>query len=280
MQIDDKLIELKLKTLELCFKTKCLNSEYDYFLCYSGGRDSHFLYWFIREYLNNKSIPIVAINTRMEHAEIKARIEQNSDVVLFSKLTPFEIKEKYGIPCFSKFQDEMIERYQKGSRSYNTMCAVTGENRVTFKLNNTARELLLSDQLHRISNKCCLYTKKKPLHEFEKQTGMKAITGIRGGEGMLRKAQFKTCLDKNGKFSPLYDFDDDLMRAIEIKYNIEVPKIYETLDRTGCFGCPYGWRCGKGNTVKELDLLNASQRKFATEYFKESYEVLKIPYES
>lgn len=272
----DSYIKSKLQILEMRFRTKVFNSEYQYYLAYSGGRDSHFLYWFIREYMHDKTIPVVAVNTRMEHPELRQRMEKYADEILYPTVKPFEIKDRHGIPCFSKFQDEMIERYQRGSRSYNTMCAITGENRVTFKLNKTARELLLSDRLHKISNKCCLYTKKKPQYEFQKKTGFKPILGIRGSEGILRKTQFKTCLDTKGNFSPLYDFSDEEMRAIEKRYNIEVPTIYETLNRTGCFGCPYGWRCGKGNTEKELDLLSGAQRKFVCEFFKESYAVLGV----
>jgi hypothetical protein len=62
----------------------------------------------------------------------------------------------------------------------------------------------------------------------------------------------------------------------EVIYNIDVPNIYSELDRTGCFGCPYGWH-GK-NTIKELQMLTPAQRKFTIELFKESYEVLGIPY--
>lgn len=39
-------------------------------------------------------------------------------------------------------------------------------------------------------------------------------------------------------------------------------------------GCPYGRY--KGDTTKELALLNDRQRKFVIEYFKESYKVLGI----
>lgn len=277
--MDNEILEMKLKVLEMRFHTKVFNSQNKYYLAYSGGRDSHFLYWFIREYMGRKDIPVIAVNTRMEHNEIRVRIEKYADEILLPIIKPFEIKETYGIPCFSKFQDEMIERYQKGNRSYNTMCAVTGENRVKFKLNKTARELLLADRLHKISNKCCLYTKKKPQYEFQKKTGLKPILGIRGEEGILRETQFRTCLDKKGNFSPLYDFNDELMREIESLYKIEVPKIYNTLNRTGCFGCPYGWRCGKGNTINELSLLNEAQRNFVCELFKESYRVLGVEYE-
>ena len=53
-----------------------------YYLSYSGGKDSHFLYWFIKEYLHRDDIKIVGINTYMEHPEIRDRILKNSDIVL------------------------------------------------------------------------------------------------------------------------------------------------------------------------------------------------------
>lgn len=39
-------------------------------------------------------------------------------------------------------------------------------------------------------------------------------------------------------------------------------------------GCPYG--SYKGETEKELSLINEAQFRFVTKYFKESYEVLGI----
>lgn len=75
-----------------------------YYLSYSGGKDSHFLYWFIKEYLHDTEIEIVVVNTYMEHPEISARMYKYADRVLLPEMKPFEIKEKYGIPCFSKIQ--------------------------------------------------------------------------------------------------------------------------------------------------------------------------------
>ena len=92
-----------------------------------------------------------------------------------------------------------------------------------------------------------------------------------------RKSNYTSCLNKKGQFTPIFDWTDDELRMAEVIYNIPVPPIYDELDRTGCFGCPYGWH-GK-NTIKELKTLNLAQRKFTIELFKESYDVLKIPYE-
>lgn len=254
-----------------------------YYLSYSGGKDSHFLYWFIREYLKRDDIKIVGINTYMEHHEIRDRILNNSDIVLFPKMKPFEIKEKYGSPCFSKIQDDFIDRYQRGCRTKSLMERIYSRKFVgkdgkihssSFSLNKKARDLLLSNKLHKISPKCCYYLKKKTAHDFEKETGLKPILGIRGNESALRKSQYKSCFTKDKKFTPIHDLSDELLEKIYIKFNIEIPKVYQYITRTGCMGCPYG--SYKKETEKELSLINEAQFRFVTKYFKESYEVLGI----
>jgi len=254
-----------------------------YYLSYSGGKDSHFLYWFIKEYLKRDDIKIVGINTYMEHPEILQRIIKNCDIVLKPKLNPFEVKIKYGSPCFSKIQDDYIDRYQKGCRSKSLMIRIKKEKwkgkdgqlmPQKFGLNKKARELLLSNKLHRVSPKCCYYLKKKTAHDFEKETGLKAILGVRASEGVLRTSQYKTCFTKDKKFTPLHDLNNELLDKIYKKYNIEIPNVYKYTNRTGCMGCPYGNHSGA--IERELSLLNDNQYKFVINLFKESYEVLGI----
>lgn len=254
----------------------------NYYLSYSGGRDSHFLYWFIKEYLKDDKITIVGINTYMEHPQILKRIRDNSDVILYPEMKPFQIKERFGLPCFSKNQDQIISRYQRGIRTKSTMERVLGydENGNSwgrFALSKKARELLLANKLHKISDKCCTYLKKKPAKKYEKETKKHKILAVRGAESALRRQQYKTCFSKDGSFHPLYDLSDELLRKIEEKYNIEVPEIYNHICRTGCMACVYG--SYKGDTEKELRLVTKNQRKFLGNYFKESYEVLGIDIE-
>lgn len=267
---------------DLKSKFKKINPK-EYYLSYSGGKDSHLLWWFLKVWLRQNDfnmwaeyldIEIVGVNTYMEHPDILFRIYKNCNVVVRSKMKPFEIKEKYGSPCFSKFQDEMIDRYQKGNRSENTMSAITGEGRTIFKLNNTAKELLLSGELHRVSGKCCEHLKKMPVQKYEKETGRKPILGIMASESKLRKAQYKSCFTKKRTFTPIFDLTEELSNAIHKQYGIEIPKIYDHLNQTGCMGCPYG--SYKGNTQTELEFVTDNQYKFLWEYHKESYEVLGI----
>lgn len=250
-----------------------------YYLSYSGGKDSHFLYWFIKEYLKRDDIKVVGINTYMEHEEIRNRIIENSDIVLYPKIKPNEIKEKYGIPCFSKEQDFYIYYYQnairKGKKPSKTIEEkIDGTYRTGFCVSKKARDYVKSGEAHKITHLCCYYLKKEPAHRFEKESGLKPILGVRSGESVMRKQQYKSCFSKNGKFTPIHDLSDELLDKIYEYYNIEIPEVYKYVERTGCMGCPYG--SYKHDTEKELKLINKNQRKFVCELFKESYDVLGI----
>ena len=268
--------EFYLKDLKTKFDK--INFE-DYYLSYSGGKDSHLLYWFIKEYLKDDKIKIVGINTYMEHPQIRKRIYDNCDIVLLPTMKPFEIKEKYGIPCFSKEQDFYIYYWQnsirKGKEPSKTIKEkIYGTYHTGFVLSKKAREYVLSGNAHKITHLCCHYLKKEPARKFEKQTGLKPILGVRGNESALRKKQYTSCFTKEGKFTPLWDLEDDLFDKIYAKYKIEIPDVYNYVKRTGCMGCPYG--SYKHDTEKELALLNGGQKKFVCEYFKESYDFLGI----
>ena len=238
-----------------------------YYLAYSGGRDSHFLYWFIKNILSDHALKIVSVNTQMEHKEIRERMQDNADVVLFPIMKHKEIKEKFGSPCFTKQQDEYIDRYQKGNRSYNTMKFILGTEKTMFKMSKKPKELLLKKKLHKISNKCCDKLKKEPMKKYEKEHHVKPILGLRQTEGIMRN-KIKSCNHKNGTFTPIFNLSDEMLEAIEHKYNIPVPKVYDYISRTGCMGCPYG-----RNIETELSLITPAQKRFIVDYFKESYEI-------
>lgn len=254
----------------------------DYYLSYSGGKDSHLLYWFIKEHAHIDGIEVVGDNTFMEFPEIRDRIYKYSDKVLSPTLKPIEIKEKYGIPCFSKEQDFYIYYYQnalrKGKQPAKTIQQkIDGTYDKGFSgISKKAREYVLSGNAHQITHLCCYYLKKKPFHDYEKATGKKAILGVRSEESLLRKTQYTSCFTSSGKFTPIHDLTQELEDKIIKQYNIEVPKIYDYIDRTGCAGCPYGsW---KGETEKELELMTDAKREYVTNLFKESYDILGVNY--
>lgn len=271
---EKELANLYLQKLKIRFETKI---NYDkYYLSYSGGKDSHLLYWFIKNVLKTDRIKIVSVNTRLEHVEIRKRMYANADVVLLPEMFPTEIIEKYGMPCFTKQQDEFIKRYQNGLRSEFLMKQITREEKSKYNLNKKASKLCLEGKLHRISNRCCDISKKQVLTKWGKENNRKEILGVRGTESSTRQAAYHTCLSKKGRFTPLYDFTDDVVNAIYNVYDIPIPKLYQYTKRSGCIGCPYI------NNVKriEMDLRLATeqQRKYIIKLFKESYDVKGVNY--
>ena len=271
--------EFYLEDLKSKFRKLKQYGGYDkYYLSYSGGKDSHLLYWFIKEYAPEfKDIKVVAVNTYMEHPQIRDRMSKYADNILLPQIKPFEIKEKYGIPCFSKEQDFYIYYFQnsirKGKEPSKTIKdKIMGNYKTGFNISKKAREYVLGGNAHKITHLCCHFLKKEPFRKFEKESGLKPILGVRNGESAMRKRQYTSCFTKDKKFTPLWDLTDELEDKIYKKYNIEIPEIYKYVERTGCMGCPYG--SYRHDTEKELSLLDENQKKFVCEYFKESYEIL------
>ena len=251
-----------------------------YYLAYSGGKDSHFLYWFIKKYLKDNDIEIIAVNTRMEFPEISNRMYKYADRVLVPKLKPHEVIKKYGSPCFSKNDDEIIRRYQNGSRAKSTMNYIYKRNKdgskTMYGLNEIGREMLLKNTLPKISSKCCDILKKAPIKEYEKQFHKKGIIGVMGSESLMRKGKYKSCFTKDLKFTPIWDLTDKLLDKIYKKYNIELPNIYNYISQTGCAGCPYG--IGKNNTEIELQLMSYAKRQYVLSLFAPVYKIRGLNY--
>ena len=271
----------------------------EYYLAYSGGRDSHFLLWFIREYLHETRIPAVFSNTGMEIPEIRDRALANADVVLKPAMKHAEIKEKYGIPLNTKTSDDWVYRYQtlrakgveeKDMPNYLKFMAMrdvtaTPRGRKTGMLsmmcvNKKTSDAMRAGRLHKVSHLCCEYLKKRPAmlyRERERERvgfAPKSIIGVMGMESIKRAAVYKSCFSKDMTFHPLWDLTEELQKKIEAYCGIPVPKIYQYVNQTGCAGCPYGQH-GKDRfftTNLDLNLCHEGQRKFILEYFKESYE--------
>ena len=163
----------------------------------------------------------------MEFPEIRDRIYKYSDRVLLPTLKPHEIKEKYGIPCFSKEQDFYIYYYQNALRK-KKVPAKTIQQKIdgTYDkgfsgISKKAREYVLSGNAHKITHLCCYYLKKKPFHDYEKETGKKPILGVRGEESSLRKTQYKSCFTS----SSLTALDGALITTAikEVPFLVAVP---------------------------------------------------------
>jgi 3'-phosphoadenosine 5'-phosphosulfate sulfotransferase (PAPS reductase)/FAD synthetase len=267
----------------------------EYYLAYSGGRDSHFLLWFIREYLHETRIPAVFSNTGMEIPEIRDRGLANADVVLKPAMKHAEIKEKFGIPLNSKAQDYFVWEWQKRiEKGFQIDDMPDWLKWVIYRdaqyapeshkgmeswesVNKKTRNALLSGKLHKVSNKCCEFLKKQPAKKYQqKETGKRSIIGIMGAESWRRQHMLnhqQGCFNKKGDFYPIHDLSEELRTKIEEYCGIPVPYVYQYVRQTGCAGCPYGQH-GKNPfevTNIGLSLCGEGQRKFILDYFAESY---------
>ena len=264
-----------------------------YYLAYSGGRDSHFLLWFIREYLKETRIPAVFSNTGMEIPEIRTRALANADVVLKPVMKHAEIKEKFGIPLNTKASDKWVYDYQRykaagtsdedmkpwikyyAMRQMDAIEKGRRDGKLSFSVVNTKTSAaMIAGTLHKVSPLCCTYLKKNPAHIYEKENKRLPILGVMSVESFLRKTKYESCFTKGGKFTPLWDLTEELRNEIEAEFDIPVPGVYRYVNQTGCAGCPYGQH-GKNpfrTTDIELSLCGAGQQRFILDYFGESYK--------
>ena len=265
-----------------------------FYLSFSGGFESFLLYWFIKcsdYYDEGHKIRVVSALNFMQHAAIKDRMYKCCDKILYPSMNMEEVKEKYGIPCFNKRADSIIHKYQNGNRRPYIMRYIYGIDTAFFKMNNTAGYLLMNGRLHKISELCCIKTKEQPLWQYEESMGIKSIVGVRRSESLLRRSEYHSCMQKSGKFTPLFDFTD--FECFCMYDYFEIEKIYPyTMDtytfedfnssgncqhrsRTGCLGCPYGYRHG---LKREFAVMSRAQKEYAAQYFGQSYDMLGFDY--
>ena len=103
-----------LEFLKNRFKSKIEPEEY--YLAYSGGKDSHFLLWFIREYLCDNKIAVVGVNTSFEIPEIRDRILSNSERKLWYSLL-FETDGRIHLPISEGEQERKHLELCNGEKS-------------------------------------------------------------------------------------------------------------------------------------------------------------------
>ena len=95
--------------------------------------------------------------------ELKAILASDEKILEVIKNELLEIKQKYGIPCFSKEQDFYIYYYQnairKGKKPSKTILEkINGTYEKGFNgISKKAREYVLSGNAHKITHLCCYY---------------------------------------------------------------------------------------------------------------------------
>lgn len=262
---------------------------YDYwdgqvYVSFSGGKDSTVLLHLVREMYPD--VEAVFVDTGLEYPEIRKFVKTFDNVtILRPEMSFLDVIKKYGYPLISKEVSECVLQGRK--------CLATQGKKYHYrlqKLMGTAKDkngkpsifnkekwkpLLFTDFV--ISNWCCNVMKKKPAHQFAKQSGKKPMTAQMASESQMRTLKWMQngCngFEMKAPISNPMSFwtEQDVLQYIkennlsiapvygEVVYQGKDGNLYDEIigggtltttgcDRTGCIFCGFGCHLEKSPT--------------------------------
>lgn len=281
-------------------------NKYEKILCsVSGGSDSDVMVDLFCRFYKDK-VTFLFLDTGLEYQATKDHLkylEEKYDIEIVKiraeKPIPLTCRD-YGQPFLSKQVSEFIQRLQRHNfkwedKSYDILskeypkclsalkwwCDEKGEKSMfSIKRNKWLKEFMIANPpTFKISNKCCQYAKKNPVHHFlEKNDFDLNCYGVRKAEGGVRSGVYKNCFSNNAEknkvdeYRPIFWYKNDTKEIYEDFFDVVHSKCYTEygLKRTGCCGCPFG-RDFEG----ELSILAKYEPKLykgVSNIFKDSYE--------
>lgn len=236
--------------------------EENFYISFSGGKDSTVLSFLVDIALPGNKIPRVYANTGIEYKMILEFVEREKkrehpwELIVLKPSVPIKLMlEKEGYPFKSKEHAAVVASYQGGNKDgkwIKNYLEKTGR----FALPEQLRYQFTDECTLKISDKCCERLKEGPLREWQKNNKKPySIVGIMRDEGGRRSSA--NCMafigNKLKKFQPLALITKEWEDWFIKEYNIELSKIYYppyNFTRTGCKGCPFN-----PNIQKDLDVL-------------------------
>ena len=236
--------------------------EENFYLSFSGGKDSTVLSALLDMACPGNKIPRVYANTGIEYRLILDFVERERErehpwelVILKPTKNIRQMLEEEGYPFKSKEHSLYVSEYQRmGEKSgYYNRYLFPEEKRKSFGCPKILRYQFTPEFNLKISKKCCDELKKKPLKKWMKENDKTfCITGMMRKEGGSRNNI--SCINlKQKKFHPLAPIIKEWEDWFIDAYRVEISDIYKEpycLPRTGCKGCPFAI-----NLQEELDML-------------------------
>lgn len=263
--------------------------EENFYISFSGGKDSTVLSALIDMALPENKIPRVYANTGIEYRLILEFVERerekphNWDLIILKPELPIKpTLEAVGYPFKSKRHAKVLDEYQRLGRC-KTVVQYLGESKdkEAYHLSTLSCPQILKYQFNesfslRISDKCCKRMKEEPLDKWGKENSKPfRIIGIMRAEGGRRSRA--ECLSFEGNkfkaFQPLAPLTKAWEEWFIEDYNVEISDIYKppySLERTGCKGCPFALHLQ--NELDTLERFFPAERKQCEIIWKPVYD--------
>lgn len=263
--------------------------EENFYVSFSGGKDSTVLSALLDMACPGNKIPRVYANTGIEYRLILEFVEREKakehpwELVILKPKTPIKpMLEREGYPFKSKMHSQYVFKYQKKGMEYKSVRAYTRQEdtlKGTPMFRPCPKALLYQftdENKLKISDMCCMRLKEEPLINWEKENKKPySLIGIMKEEGG-RRFKSQCLVFKSGKFKnfqPLVVVTKEWEDWFIKKYNIDISEIYKppyNFERTGCKGCPFALYL-----QKDLDIM----QKFFPDERKQCEIIWKPVYE-
>lgn len=256
--------------------------EENFYVSYSGGKDSTVLSALIDMALPDNTIPRVYANTGIEYRLIVDFVEREREkphkweLIILTPTIPIKpMLEKEGYPFKSKEHAAAVASWQGGNKDGLWIVHYL-EKEGRYRLPDKLRYQFTEENKLKISEKCCYRLKEEPLHKYQREHHKPyGILGIMRGEGGRRnRAECLAFENKKLKnFQPLAPVTKSWEEWFIKEYNVDICDIYKppyNFERTGCKGCPFN-----PTLQKDLDTLEVffpNERKQCEYIWKPVYD--------
>lgn len=255
--------------------------EDNFYISYSGGKDSSVLSKLVDMALPDNNIPRVYVDTGIELNIIREFVKKQAEddwrieIVKPTKNIK-QILEENGYPFKSKEHSYFVYLYQTmGEKSDGWKKYVKGKKGKRYSCPKQLKYQFKPDFKLKLSKKCCEFLKEKPLKEWEKEHKKYCcMLGIMRDEGGAR--QNAQCLSVHGRhlhFQPLIKVSKMWEDWFCKEYNVELCDIYKppyNFHRTGCKGCPFGLKLA--TNLQTLEKFFPNERKQCEYIWKPVYD--------
>ena len=244
--------------------------EDNFYLSFSGGKDSTVVHHLLDMAIPGNRIPRVFSNTGIEYNAIvefvKEMAKDDDRIVMLHPTQNIKVMlERVGYPFKSKEHSQKLMEFQNTRRMtpHIKRYLHEREGRERYQCPSVLQYQFTDKFNLKVSNLCCYELKKKPFKEWEEKNNRHiGITGMRAEEGGIRK-QLGCIMTKRGKvhrFNPLMKVNDEWEEWFVQGFNIELCRLYYppfNFERTGCKGCPFSLTLAESLSVmsahKELE---------------------------